>query len=175
MKSQKYFINTKLYSPLNLLENDWFKNSEELYLKDILEKHLDEYFCELYYFYEQGLLFDFLLLDIPTKKTLTKDNNISYNTYMKSFEMNGNKIIEINDKNGINLSSSHRESEFDISDQKQNFFEFKNNNNKKAPSLVTSHLKKKLEGKKSVEFSNQNTSKKAVGFSNKNKKVMIKK
>ena len=175
MKSQKYFINTKLYSPLTLLENDWFKNSEELYLKDILEKHLDEYFCELYYFYEQGLLFDFLLLDIPTKKTLTKDNNISYNTYMQSVEMNGNKIIEINDKNGINLSSSHRESEFDISDQKQNFFEFKNNNNKKAPSLVTSHLKKKLEGKKSVEFSNQNTSKKAVGFSNKNKKVMIKK
>ena len=175
MKSQKYFINTKLYSPLTLLENDWFKNSEELYLKDILGNHLDEYFCELYYFYEQGLLFDFLLLDIPTKKTLTKDNNISYNTYMKSFEMNGNKIIEINDKNGINLSSSHRESEFDISDQKQNFFEFKNNNNKKAPSLVTSHLKKKLEGKKSVEFSNQNTSKKVVGFSNKNKKVMIKK
>ena len=174
-KAQKYFVNTKLCTPLTLLENDWFKNSKELNLKDILEKHLDEYFCAMYYFTEQGLLCDFLLLDIPTRKTLTKDNTISYNTYMKSTELNGNKVIEINGNNRKNISSNHRGSEFDISDKKQNFFEFKNNNNKKAPSLVTSHLKKKIEAKKSVEFSNQNTTKKAVGFPNKNKKVMIKK
>ena len=173
-KGQKYFINTKLYSPLTLLENDWFKNSEELNLKDILEKHLEEYFCAVYFFYEQGLLCDFLLLDIPKNKTLTIDNNISYNTYMQSVELNGNKVIEIHGNNGINASSKKRGSAFDISDQKQNFFEFKNNNNKKAPSLITSHLKKKTEAKKSVEFSNKNKTKKVVGFSNKSRKVMIK-
>ena len=173
-KSQKYFVNTKLYSPLTLLENDWFKKSAELNLKDILEKYLDEYFCAIYYFYEQGLLFDFLLLDIPIRKTLTKENNISYNTYKQSTEFNGNKLIEINGNNGINLSSNYMGNVFDISDQKQNFFEFKNKNNKKAPSLVTSNLKKKVEAKKSVEFSNKNTTQKAIGFSKKNKKDMIK-
>jgi predicted RNA-binding Zn-ribbon protein involved in translation (DUF1610 family) len=174
-KSQKYFVNTKLYSPLTLLENNWFKNSTELNLKDILEKYLDEFFCAMYYFYEQGLLFDFLLLDIPIRKTLTKENNISYNTYKQSTEFNGNKLIEINGNNGINLSSNYMGNVFDISDQKQNFFEFKNKNNKKAPSLVTSNLKKKVEAKKSVEFSNKNTTQKAIGFSKKNKKDVIKK
>ena len=174
MKAQKYIINMKLCSPLALLENDWFKNSKELNLKDIYEKHPDEYFCVMYYFYEQGLLCDFLLPDITTTKTLSKDNNISYNTNIKKTELNGNKVIEINGNKGINLSSNHRESGFDISDQKQNFFAFRNINNQKTPNLVSPQLKKKNEAKKAVEFSNKNATKKTVGFSNMNKKVMIK-
>ena len=154
-----YRVNTKLISPLTLLENDWFKNSQKLNLTYIIENHLEEYFNMIYYFYEQGLLCDFLLSEISNKKTLTKENNISYNTYMQNAELNKNNLITNNE---ASLRSSHRESAIDISDQKQSFFQFKKNDNKKAPSLITSNIKKKSTGKKTV------------GFSNKNKKVMNK-
>lgn len=154
-----YRVNTKLISPLTLLENDWFKNSQKLNLTYIIQNHLEEYFNMIYYFYEQGLLCDFLLSEISNKKTLTKENNISYSTYMQNAELNKNNLITNNE---ASLRSSHRESAIDISDQKQSFFQFKKNNNKKAPSLITSNIKKKSTGKKTV------------GFSNKNKKVMNK-
>ena len=154
-----YRVNTKLISPLTLLENDWFKNSQKLNLTYIIQNHLEEYFNMIYYFYEQGLLCDFLLSEISNKKTLTKENNISYSTYMQNAELNKNNLITNNE---TSLRSSHRESAIDISDQKQSFFQFKKNNNKKAPSLITSNIKKKSTGKKTV------------GFSNKNKKVMNK-
>jgi len=158
-KNNNYRVNTKLISPLTLLENDWFKKSKELNLAYIIENHLDEYFNMIYYFYEQGLLCDFLFSEISTKKTLTKENNISYNSYMQNAELNKNNVVT---NNGANLQSDHRDSEIDISDQKQSFFQFKKNTNKKTPSLITSNIKKK------------NTGKKTVGFSNKNKKVLIK-
>ena len=159
-KYRNYRVNNKLISPLILLENDWFKNSKELNLSYLLENHLDEYFNMIYYFYEQGLLCDFLFTEISRKNTLTKVNNISLNTYMQNAELNKN--IEITN-NETSLPSSHRGSVIDISDQKQSFFQFKKDDNKKAPSLITSNIKKKI------------SSKKSVGFSNKNKKVMIKK
>ena len=160
-KSKNYMVNTKLVSPSTILKNDWFKNPKELNLTYIIEYHLEEYFSVMYYFYEQGFLCDFLLSEISAKKTLSKENNISYNTYMQNSELTKNIIIK---NNGKNISSNKRGSEVDISDQKQSFFQFKkNNDNKKAPSLITSNIKKKKGGKKSVEFSN------------KNKKVMIKK
>ena len=158
-KNNNYRVNTKLISPLTLLENDWFKKSKELNLAYIMENHLDEYFNMIYYFYEQGLLCDFLFSEISTKKTLTKENNISYNTSIPNAELNKNNVVT---NKGANLQSDHRDLEIDISDQKQSFFQFKKNDNKKTPSLITSNIKKKSKGKKSV------------GFSNKNKKVMIK-
>jgi len=158
-KNNNYRVNTKLISPLTLLENDWFKKSKELNLAYIMENHLDEYFNMIYYFYEQGLLCDFLFSEISTKKTLTNENNISYNTSMPNAELNKNNVVA---NKGANLQSEHRDSEIDISDQKQSFFQFKKNDNKKTPSLITSNIKKKSTGKKTV------------GFSNKNKKVMIK-
>jgi hypothetical protein len=159
-KYRNYRVNNKLISPLILLENDWFKNSKELNLSYLLENHLDEYFNMIYYFYEQGLLCDFLFTEISRKNTLTKVNNISLNTYMQNAELNKN--IEITN-NETSLPSSHRGSVIDISDQKQSFFQFKKDDNKKAPSLITSNIKKKI------------SSKKSVGFSNKNKKVQTKK
>jgi hypothetical protein len=159
-KYRNYRVNIKLISPLALLENDWFKNSKELNLSYILENHLEEYFNMIYYFYEQGLLCDFLFTEIKSKNALSKVNNISSNTYMQNAELNKN--IEITN-NKASLPSDHRGSIIDISDQKQSFFQVKKNDNKKAPSLITSNIKKKITNKKSVEFSN------------KNKKVMIKK
>ena len=152
-----YRANTKLISPLTLLENNWFKNSKELNLAYIIKNHLEEYFNMIYYFYEQGLLCDFLLSEISIKKTLSIENNISYNTYMQNVELKKNVAIT---NSVVSLPPNHRDSSIDISDQKQSFFQFKKNNNKKAPSLITSNIKKK------------NITKKTVGFSNKNQKVM---
>ena len=159
-KYRNYRVNIKLISPLILLENDWFKNSKELNLSYLFENHLEEYFNMIYYFYEQGLLCDFLFTEKPSKNTLSKVNNISFNTYMRNAE--SNKNIEIIN-NETSLPSSHRGSVIDISEQKQSFFQLKKDDNKKAPSLITSNIKKKISNKKSV------------GFSNKNKKVQTKK
>ena len=91
-------MNNKLISPLILLENDWFKNSKELNLSYLFENHLEEYFNMIYYFYEQGLLCDFLFTEISRKNTLTKVNNISFNTYMRNAESNKNiEIIIVDD------------------------------------------------------------------------------
>jgi len=161
-KDNNFRVNIKLFSPITLLKNDWFKNSNELNLAYIIENHLEEYFNMIYYFYEQGLLCDFLLTEISTKKTLSKENNISYNTYMKNAELNKNIVVT---NNGTTLPSNHRGSSFDISDQQQSFFQLKKKDNKKAPSLITSNIKNKNPAK---------TTKKTVGFSNKNKKIMSK-
>ena len=204
--NDNYIINTKLYSSLTLLESDWFKKTNNINLKNVIENHFDEYICSIFYFYEQGLLCDFLLPDIITKKILNIDKNIKYNnkqnnlkeenndlkiekdikkmdlttikndvkndiiiqtdiknndiTIKKDIKINGKgsgqKDIEIKSK----ISKVPRLSFYDISDQKQNFFEIKANN--KKSSLVPENLKKK-----------SNLRKKIVGFTN--KKVIVNK
>lgn len=66
-----------------------------------------------------------------------------------------NNITNINDKPSIPRSSL-----FDISDQKQNFFEFKSTPKNIKPSSLISHNNKKK----------NNPMKKSVGFAVKNKK-----
>ena len=188
------------------MESDWFKKTNNINLKNVIENHFDEYICSIFYFYEQGLLCDFLLPDIITKKILNIDKNIKYNnkqnnlkeenndlkiekdikkmdlttikndvkndiiiqtdiknndiTIKKDIKINGKgsgqKDIEIKSK----ISKVPRLSFYDISDQKQNFFEIKANN--KKSSLVPENLKKK-----------SNLRKKIVGFTN--KKVIVNK
>ena len=151
-------VNIKLYSPLALLEIDWFKNSLELNLYNVIEKHLDEYFSAIFYFYEQGLLCDFLMQEISSKKALTKESNMNFGNNMENNAIKNKKDIHINNSVEIPLSS-RKGSIFDISDTKQNFFELKSNT-KNIPSLKNSSIKKK------------NSSKKKVGFSSKNKNVI---
>ena len=156
--NNNYIIKTKLYSPLTLLENEWFKNSNELNLNDITENHLDEYICSLFYFYDQGLLCDFLIPEIIIKKDLKIEN------IMNSFkiESNENNIkinkSKINNKDNNKTNLPRNSNIFDISDKVNTFFEFKSNI-KKPASLISQTIKKK-----------NNPQKKAVGFTIKNKK-----
>ena len=165
--NKEYTIQSKLYSPAYLLERGWFKNSKELNLNDIIEKYFDEYICAMYYFYDQGLLCDFLLPDIITKKALVVESNNNLNVNIQTNSTKVKEIIktntvvqnpiQINNNLEIPTSKTSRGSIFDISDQKQSFFEFKSNF--KKPSLINHHIKKK------------STNKKMVGFTVKNKKV----
>ena len=156
--NKNYNIKTKLYSPLTLLENDWFKNSNELNLNTIIENHLDEYICSLFYFYDQGLLCDFLIPEIIIKKNL-KIENIT-NSF--KIESNGKNIkinrSKINNKDNNKTYIPRNSNIFDISDKANTFFEFKSNI-KKPASLIPQTIKKK-----------NNPQKKAVGFTIKNKK-----
>ena len=166
--NDNYLIKTKLYSPLALLESDWFKNSNELNLNLITKSHLDEYISTIFYFYEQGLLSDFLIPKIITKKELGIESSSTHVTSPKK-EINEKKdIIKVNEgKNNTKeisgKANAPRSSIIDISDQKQSFFEFKSNNknkNIKPSSLITHNIKKK-----------NNPVKKTVGFAAKNKKI----
>ena len=168
--NETYVINSKLYSPLTLLENKWFKNNNELNLSYVTENHLDEYFSALFYFYEQSLLCDFLLPGTTIKKNLEVDNNSNFSLTSEKISLE-EKNVRINDsKFGVELNNEKinlvntngpRNSFFDISDQKQNFFEMKSNTNKKKSSLIIgTNIKKKL-----------NPTKKSVGFAIKTKKV----
>ena len=157
--NNNYIIKTKLYSPIALLENEWFKNSNELNLNNIIENHLDEYICSLFYFYDQGLLCDFLIPEIILKKNL-KIENI---TNSVKIEPSKNKIkislgtIYNKDNNKTILQRNSKY--FDISDKANTFFEFNKSSTKKPASLISQTIKKK-----------NNPQKKAVGFTIKNKK-----
>ena len=157
--NNNYIIKTKLYSPITLLENEWFKNVNELNLNNIIENHLDEYICSLFYFYGQGLLCDFLIPEIILKKNL-KIENI---TNSVKIEPSKNKIkispgtIYNKDNNKTILQRNSKY--FDISDKANTFFEFNKSSTKKPASLISQTIKKK-----------NNPQKKAVGFTIKNKK-----
>ena len=192
--NEDYKIKTKLYSPLTLLENDWFKNKKKLNLSYITEKYLDSYICAIFYFYEQGLLCDFLLPKITTQKNLKIESNNNYDINMEklspkeknvinisnnissninninksAIEINNNhnqNYIEINNNNVGNDKVVRKTSIFDISDQKQSFFEFKSDI-KKSSLINNNNINKKNINK---------PNKKIVGFTNKNKKVIHKK
>ena len=161
--NNNYIIKTKLYSPLTLLESEWFENANELNLTDLSKNHLDEYINSLFYFYEQGLLSDFLIPETIAKKELKVESNSLCVTKSQKIENEKKIIINRNEgKNNINSkANAPRTSIFDISDQKQSFFEFKSNTkNKKPSSLISHNIKKK-----------NNPTKKSVGFAAKTKKI----
>ena len=191
--NKEYKIKTKLYSPLTLLENDWFKNKKKLNLSYITENYLDSYICAIFYFYEQGLLCDFLLPNITEQNNLQIENNNNYSINMEKLSPEEKNVINISsnitsnisniNKNDIEINNNNnnqnhieinnnvgndkfvrKASIFDISDQKQSFFEFKSDIKKSC--LINNNIRKK----------NTNTSsKKIVGFTTKNKKAIHKK
>ena len=73
--NEEYNIKTNLISPATLLEDEWFKEAQQLNLNKICEKHLDSFICALFYFYDQGLLCDFLVPKESIKNNLKIEKN----------------------------------------------------------------------------------------------------
>ena len=73
--NEEYNIKTNLISPATLLEDEWFKETQQLNLNKICEKHLDSFICALFYFYDQGLLCDFLVPKESIKNNLKIEKN----------------------------------------------------------------------------------------------------
>ena len=113
----------------------------------------------MFYFYEQGLLCDFLIPEIINKKNLKMEKNSIF--ISNSEKIDNNKINESKTYNKDNnkLNIPRNSNIFDISDKTNTFFEFKSNMNKPLSLISSQTIKKK-----------NNPAKKTVGFTMKNKK-----
>ena len=56
----KYQINFRLISPAFILNQNWFKNSDNISIDFLIKNYLDCYLSAIFYFHHQGLNFDFL-------------------------------------------------------------------------------------------------------------------
>jgi hypothetical protein len=183
--NESFIIKSKLFSPATLLENEWFKNADDLNLNYITENYLHEYICSLFYFYNEGLLSDFLIPEKILEKKLQLNND-------SNFVLSSQKVVvthkkEIKKSEGKSSSVDHRVLNFarssfcDISDQKQSFFEFKADT-KKPSLLISANIRKKnIDGKKKVAFTGKNKKNEAqkknifsyANFLNKNNKEKV--
>jgi hypothetical protein len=139
---KNYTINSKLYSPLTLLREKWLTNSDELNLSLITENHLESYICAMFYFYEMGLLCDFLIPEILETKILKEETISSCDSKDISDSINVD-IIDENDESDKKDFNLNNEVEITTT-QNNNFFELK--------SSLKSSTRKKVLTKKSVEF-----------------------
>ena len=76
----KYQINFRLISPAFILNQNWFKNSDNISIDFLIKNYLDCYLSAIFYFHHQGLNFDFLLTKSNSKRELFIENiNINSN------------------------------------------------------------------------------------------------
>ena len=82
----RYQINFKLISPTYILNENWFKNVDKIDINLMKKENLESYLSAIFYFHQQGLIFDFLLTDEKPKRDLTIESNINV------IDLNSNKI-----------------------------------------------------------------------------------
>ena len=130
----KYHINFRLVSPSAILRQKWFKESNEIDISYIRREYMESYLSTLFYFNQQGLIFDFLLPKTAPESQLFIER-ISYNNNLNE-QPNTNLepiIIESveekeeqkgEEKKGENKKGhQHVNSELDLGDQSVGFFE----------------------------------------------------
>ena len=159
---KNYIINTKLYSPSTLIEEKWLEKSDKLDISEITKNHLESYICAMFYFYEQGLLCDFLIPELLKNNNLKEEkinNDFKKSSLSKSKETKLVEIIEevdIDSKKENNILCLNKEVEISSS-QGKNFFELKKSI---KPSSLNNQSKKKNNNKKTVDFSLKSDNKK---------------
>ena len=101
----KYHINFRLVSPAAILKQKWFQDSNEIDIPYIRKEYMECYLSTLFYFHQQGLIFDFLLPQTVLEKELVfknlsddnNDNNIPESIIVENVEENeeNNNIKDI--------------------------------------------------------------------------------
>ena len=134
----KYHINFRLVTPSAILRQKWFKDSNEINISNIRRDYMECYLSALFYFHQQGLIFDFLLPQTIEEKELLIDKisqNLADdkdNLYEDAPENDNSDIIlvenneEIKDKKGDEEDTKghiHVSSTLDLGDQNVGFFE----------------------------------------------------
>ena len=143
----KYQINFRLVSPMAIMRQKWFKDSNKINISNICREYLESYLSTLFYFHQQGLVFDFLLPqtvaekelfieNISQKKEEEKDNQNNDNLYENVSDNekpetiiaeNGDKIKENNKKEEKDEIKTHQHITFtstlDLGEQNNGFFE----------------------------------------------------
>ena len=98
----RYQINFRLVSPSFILKQNWFTNTDTINIDLMRKEYLDIYLSAIFYFHQQGLIFDFLLPKSNQIKDLFIDNiykDINFvNKEINKEEKKENNILEINDK-----------------------------------------------------------------------------
>ena len=73
----RYQINFRLISPAFILKENWFKNKENINIDLMRKDYLECYLSAIFYFHQQGLIFDFLLPKTSEKRELLIENIIN--------------------------------------------------------------------------------------------------
>ena len=73
---KRYQINFRLISPAYILKQNWFKNVDNLDIDLLKKENLESYLSAIFYFHQQGLIFDFLTLKENPKRNLSIENNL---------------------------------------------------------------------------------------------------
>jgi hypothetical protein len=74
---KRYQINFRLISPAYILKQNWFKNVDNLDIDLLKKENLESYLSAIFYFHQQGLIFDFLTLKESPKRNLSIENNLN--------------------------------------------------------------------------------------------------
>ena len=134
----KYHINFWLVTPSAILRQKWFKDSNEINISNIRKDYMECYLSTLFYFHQQGLIYDFLLPQTIEEKELFIEKisqNVSDdkgNLYEDASENDNSDIIlvenneEIKDKKEDEEDPKghiHVSSTLDLGDQNVGFFE----------------------------------------------------
>ena len=147
----KYQINFRLVTPSAILRQKWFKDSNKINLSYIRREYMECYLSTLFYFHQQGLLFDFLLpLTFEEKELLIEnisdsstENDSSKDLKIKNMDENIFEKVEDKKKGHQHVSST-----LDLGDQNIGFFEQIDSNNdliKKTHTVKKNNSSKKKE------------------------------
>ena len=146
-KDLKYHINFRLVSPSEILKQKWFKNSNEIDISYIRKEYMEFYLSALFYFNQQGFVFDFLLPKTILEKQLSIESNTVKNN--GNIVENSSKMkVTFGKREDVKKGHHHMGSALDLGDQNSGFFEQaeeKNGNTNKIHNLKKSgNSKKKL-------------------------------
>ena len=171
---KNYVITTKLYSPLVLLESKWFKDAQNLNIKNIIDNHFNKYICAIFYFYDQGLLCDFLLPDIITKKILAIENNskscIQNNKYEEKKDITIKNDVE---KKDITIKNDVENNDIIINDIKNDDIKLNGitKNDKKISDIKLNDIKLNDMKINDIKINNKENEKKESPIKHKGSKI----
>ena len=143
----KYHINFRLVSPAAILKQKWFQESNEIDIPSIRKEYMECYLSTLFYFHQQGLIFDFLLPQTVLEKEL-EFNNISEhnnNNIPKCIIVEEKEENDKEKKNHIIVGTT-----LDLGDHNVGLFEKIDSGKSKELFIKTHSLKKSSNSKKRV-------------------------
>ena len=132
----RYQINFRLISPAFILKQNWFNETDNLSIELMRKNHLECYLSTLFYFHQQGLMFNFLLPKTNSNINLQIEN-IFTNEKNEELKKEEEKKEE-EKKEDFNLNA-----EIDLGSQNIEFMESSSLPIKKKRSIKKSQIKKK--------------------------------
>jgi hypothetical protein len=164
--NNKFQLNFNLISPLALLKEPWFKNYNVLDKLLISQDYPEEYLSTLFYFYEQGLPYNFLIPNGMPEQELKEEQSCKYNNLEPVFDYDEISKTYRNKKKFVSLYSPNiTKRDINYHERIKNF-DFKREGKEviKSPSPKKSSFAKRKNALKKLKTIEDNK-KKVVTFS----------